>query len=280
MFNFDKAVTSRMKMGFVGDIFGGGGSSDNAPVEAANVQADAQKEALEYLKEQNALPTEYRDQALKSLMGTYTGDPTDNPMYKAQMANIGNMGQQATELSMAQNAATGGLRGGNQQQAFQDIGIQQNLAQNNALANAYGQQMSGLQGMAQLPTNANQIAQMTAGIGQTQAQGIMGAAQSQQSSNQAGMGNMMGLANLGMQAYGMFSDARLKDNLVKHSETSQEGISKYTWTWNDKAYDLGLSGNDYGYLAQEVEKVWPELVHVDKSGYKKIDVEQINERLQ
>lgn len=280
MFNFDRLVTNRMKMNFVGDIFGGGSDSSDAPVEAANVQAEAQKEALEYLKEQNALPTEYRDQALESLMGTYTGDPTANPMYQAQMANINQMGQQATDLSMAQNAATGGLRGGNQQQAFQDIAIQQNLAQNNALANAYGQQMAGLQGMAQLPTNANQIAQMTAGIGQTQAQGIMGAAQSQQSSQQAGMGNMMGLANLGMQAYGMFSDARLKGNLVKHSETSQEGISKYTWTWNDKAHELGLSGDDYGYLAQEVEKVWPELVHTDKSGYKKIDVEQINARLQ
>lgn len=266
-------------MNFVGDLFGGGGSSDNSAVEAANVQAQAQQEALDYLKEQNALPTEYRDQALTSLMGTYTGDPTANPMYQAQMANIDQMGQQATELSMAQNAATGGLRGGNQQQAFQDIAIQQNLAQNNALAGAYGQQMSGLQGMAQLPTNANQIAQMTAGIGNTQAQGIMANAQNQQSANQSGMGNMMGLANLGMQAYGMFSDKRLKDNLVKTGGTSHRDINQWSWTWNQEAGKLGLHGDDSGYLAQEIEEVWPELVNEHPSGFKRIDKVGIDRKL-
>lgn len=280
MFNFDRAVTNRMKMGFVGEIFGGGSDSSNAPVEAANVQAQAEREKLAYLKEINKLPQELREDALTRLGETFSGDPTDNPMYQAQMANIGDMGRQATELSMAQNAATGGLRSGNQQQAFQDIAIQQNLAQNNALANAYSQQLAGLQGLAGLDTGAGQIANSMGNIGNIQAQGIMGAAQSQQASNQAGMGNMMGLANLGMQAYGMFSDAQLKDNLVKQSGTSQDGINKYTWTWNDKALELGLSGNDSGYLAQEIEKVWPELVHIDKSGYKKIDAEQINERLQ
>lgn len=276
MWKFDKHV----KMGFVGDMFGGGGgSSGNAANDAANIQAASQQEALDYLKEQNALPTEYRDQALTSLMGTYTGDPTANPMYQAQMANINQMGQQATEASMAQNAATGGLRGGNQQQAFQDIAIQQNLAQNNALAGAYGQQMSGLQGMAQLPTNANQIAQMTAGIGNTQAQGIMANAQNQQSANQAGMGNMMGLANLGMRAYDMFSDKRLKDNLVKTGGTSHHDINKYSWTWNEEAEKLGLHGDDSGYLAQEIEKVWPELVNEHPSGFKRIDKNGIDRKL-
>lgn len=189
--------------GIVGSIFGGGDDTADAAKDAANIQAQAQQEALDYLKEQNKLPTEYRDQALNQLMGVYTGDPTDNPMYKAQLANIGQMTQQATDLSMANNAATGGLRGGNQQKAFQDIAIQQNLAQNNALANAYGQQMSGLQGMAQLPTNANQIAQMTAGIGQTQAQGIIGAAQNQQAANQAGMGNLLGIGSLALGVAGL-----------------------------------------------------------------------------
>lgn len=266
-------------MSFVGDMFGGGGSSDKAPIEAAQVQAGAQQEALDYMKEQSALPTQYRDQALSQLMGTYTGDPTANPMYQAQMANIDNMGQQATELSMAQNAATGGLRGGNQQQAFQDIAIQQNLAQNNALAGAYNQQMQGLSGMAQLPTNTNQIANMMTGIGTTQAQGIIGAAQSGQSSNQSGMGNMMGLGNMGMQAFQTFSDKRLKDNLVKVGSTSKCGVNKYTWTWNEDAEKLGLSGNDSGYLAQEIEVVWPELVSISPSGFKQIDKSAIDNKL-
>ena len=193
-----------------------------------------------------------------------------SPLYQALL--------QGAEGAVLRNAsATGGLRGG------QSIGGLAKVQQG-ALANAYGQEQNKLMGLAGMPSmqapSSLGISNLMSQMGQTQAQGIMGSAQTQASQQQAGFGNLMGAGSLGMNAWSMFSDARLKDNLVKHSETNQEGVNNYTWTWNDKAYDLGLSGDDSGYLAQEIEKVWPELVRVDESGYKKIDTQEINKRVQ
>jgi len=270
-------------MGVIGDIFGGGGDdTSSAATDAANIQAQYQQQALDYLKEQNKLPTEIRDQALQQMQGIY-GSPTgyldfqkkmqeqvqSNPLYQSQLG-------QMEEAALRNASATGGLRGGG---SIANVASVQNNLLNNMTNQAMAGQLGGLQSMAGLPSNANQIASMTAGIGQTLGQGQIAAAQNQQAGNQAGFGNMMGLANLGMQAYGMFSDERLKDNLVKVSETSHPMISKYSWTWNDDAKGLGMSGDDSGYVAQEIEKVWPELVTTHSSGYKMINKKGIEERL-
>lgn len=278
MLTFDKLVTNRMKCdvgGMLGGMFGGGGDdTSTAATDAASIQAQYQQDALDYLKQQEALPTEIRDQALKQMQGFYFTPEgqqqmidrvQSNPMYQQQLK----AGEEAT---LRTSSATGGLRGGG---SIADVANYQNQL----LSQGVNQQLAGLQGLAGMPSNANQIASMTAGIGQTLGQGQIAAAQNQQMGNQAGFGNMMGLANLGLQAYGAFSDERLKENKVKIGETSNPGISKYSWTWNDKAKDLGMSGDDSGYIAQEVEKVWPELVTTHSSGYKMIDTKGIEERL-
>ena len=56
----------------MGDFFGGGGddASDSAK-DAAQIQADYQREALDYLKETEALPQQFRESALKYLAGAY-----------------------------------------------------------------------------------------------------------------------------------------------------------------------------------------------------------------
>ncbi|MCP3679388.1 MAG: tail fiber domain-containing protein [Gammaproteobacteria bacterium] len=262
-------------MSFVGDMIFGNDDAANASRDAANVAAKAEQNKLDYLKKVNALPQQYKESALKQLNDIYSQDPTKNPMYQAQLANINQMGNQATELSLANNAATGGLRSGNQQQAFQDIAIQQNLAQNNALADAYGQKMQGLSGLANINSGTNQIANSMGQMGMLQAQGITGAAQAAQQASQNQFNNLAQLGGLGLMA---FSDERLKDNLVKVGKTSHPSINKYTWTWNDKAKKLDLSGNDEGYLAQEVEKVFPDLVG-DNGEFKFINYNALEERL-
>lgn len=246
-------------MGFIGDMFGGGGGDTaDASRDAANIQAQAQREALDYTKEfyqpvQN-LQSWAAPQIQSMLSGDY--DPTTNPMYGSMIGMVNN------------NAATNeSIRGGNAQGAVAGVAPQ-----------LYQQSLGNLMGVMGMNSGANQIANQMAGIGQTQAQGLIGAAQSQQAGNQAGMGNMMGIANLGMQAYSMFSDSRLKNDITKVSETSQPGISFYKWKWSDSAKVKGLSGDDSGYLAHEVELVWPELV-TEQDGFKKINKKAVEERL-
>lgn len=192
-------------MGFIGDIvggiFGGGDDPSDAAAYAADVQAQSQMEALEYLKQTEAIPQQFREGALTQLGGLYgleggAGDQQalidrarTSPLYQSIMG-----GQQAGEQAiMRQAGATGGLRSGNVQGAMYDYNTQ---LQNQALLESYNQQLSGLTGMAQLPSMAPQIASGMAGIGQTQAQGITASAQAQQASQQQGWGNVLGLAGL------------------------------------------------------------------------------------
>lgn len=59
-------------MGFVSDLLGGGGDdAADASIEGAQITADAQQEALEYLKEKEAVPSWYQNQAMNALAGFY-----------------------------------------------------------------------------------------------------------------------------------------------------------------------------------------------------------------
>jgi hypothetical protein len=182
-------------------MMGGGGESRSA----ANEQEKWQTYALDYLKESDALPTEYREAALTQMAQMYGISGTaqeqagaqqgmidraqGSPLYGAMMG-----GQQAGEESIMRNAAaTGGLRSGNTQEALYDYNVQ---LQQNALAQSYGQQMQGLQGLASQPSLALPIAQSMSGIGATRAGGMMGGAQSQQAGLGMGMKTGLGVANL------------------------------------------------------------------------------------
>jgi hypothetical protein len=92
-------------------------------------------------------------------------------------------------------------------------------------------------------------------------------AMNQASMNQgSGFGQVLGAA-LGGWASGGFkmpSDIRLKTNLVKVGETAK-GFGLYVWDWI-------WGGSGFGVLAQEVEKVIPEAVDIDDSGWwKRVD---------
>lgn len=190
----------------------------NASKQAAGMQADAQQQALDYLKEINALPQELREKALQGL-GDYfqvPGAPKDqqtliseamgSPLYAAIMGT-----QKAGEGAILRHqSATGGLRSGSTQGALTDFGQQ---TANRALLESFNQAQSsdryergvnlaGLSGLAGLTTGAPEIANLTTGIGQTNAAGILGAAQARQQGSQNTMNNLLGIAGLGIQAYG------------------------------------------------------------------------------
>lgn len=244
-----------------------------ASITASETQADYQREALEYLKETEALPQEFREGALKMLAGAYGlegGEGSQqqlidqaraSPLYEAITG-----GRQAGEEAILRNQAmTGGLRSGGTQEALYDYNTQ---LENTALLEAYNQQMQGLGGLAQLPSLAPQIARGTSDIGQTLAMGQIGAAQSQAQGSQAGFGNLMGLGNLGLSAYQVFSDRRLKKDI--HFIGERNGLKFHTWTWNHKAHELGLFGWDFGVIVDEVETDYPDVIG-EKQGYKTVN---------
>ena len=208
-----------------GSVIGAGASmyagsqAADASRDAADTSAAAQMEELRYLKEINALPQQYKESALTELNSRFNPDTgqyefpqqqmvdqaQQSPLYAALMGS-----QQAGEESIMRNAgATGGLRSGNVQANMYDYNTQ---LQNQSLLTAYDQQvqqydygMQGLQGLAGLPTNEAQIGQTMAGIGDTQAQGILGAGQAQQQAIQgvssavgSGVGNYLWASGKGL----------------------------------------------------------------------------------
>lgn len=315
----------------MGSLFGGGGDAADAATEAAEIQADAQREALNYLKETERIPEYLRQSAMAQLGGIYglQMDPTMlsysaqqptaqapaqpiqpsaqqtlgyNPRYRdathiwardtstgvtpgttpaavepaaetryyepgSQQALIDQAissplygaimgGQEAGEEAILRSAgATGGMRSGNAQYGLYDYNTQ---LQNQALLESYNQQLAGLQSLAGMPSKASEISGQMAGIGQTQAQGITAAAQAQQAASQQGIGNIMGLGQLGLAAYGMFSDRRLKRNIKLIGIV--KGWPWYSWTWNVVAEKMGLKGKSYGIMADEVYAKRPDCV--------------------
>lgn len=246
-----------------------------ATMAGSDAAAAAQMEALDFLKSQAALPTEIKDQALKQLQGFYL-NPTgqqqmidtvmSNPMYQQQLKS-------GEESVLRSASATGGLRGGG---SISDVANYQNQL----LSQGVNQQLSGLQGLAGMPTNANQIASLMGQIGQTQAAGITGAAQAQAAGNQQNISNLMGLGQLGIGSALAFSDERLKDDIKITSKTSNPRINRYSWVWNNKASELGMKGADSGYLAGEIQSEYPELITVHNSGYKQIDIQGLERKLE
>jgi len=276
-------------MSFVGDLFGGGGgdSAADASIRASELQAEYQREALDYLKEREAVPRQYQEQALGQLAGFYQlpedvsqeqliSQARQSPLYEAILAT-----QQAGEDAILRTgAATGGLRSGN---TIADIGNFSQQLQQNALLQSFNQQqqradlqrqesLGGLTSLAQLPSYAPQIAQQTAGIGQTLAQGQIAAAQAQQSGQQQGFGNLLGAAQVGGQLYQAFSDPRLKDN-VKYLRR-ENGYNIYSWDWNRQANEMGYEGRAEGVMADEVQKLNPEAVR-EYNGYLTVDYDAI-----
>jgi hypothetical protein len=246
---------------------GGGDEAAHAAMGAAGLQASYQKEALNYLKEVDALPRELREGSLKRLagaLGLEGGEGSQqelisralrSPLYGAIMG-----GQEAGEEAILRSAAqTGGLRSGDAQHALYDYNVQ---LQNKALLESYNQQVQGLQGLASLPSLAPTIASQTNAIGQTLAQGHIGAAQAKQAGSQTGFNNLLGLGQLGVAAYGagMFSDRRLKKN-IKY--LFQEGPWRiYSWDWNTVAQKMGLTGSTIGCMADEVFPERPDAVTI------------------
>ena len=72
------------------------------------------------------------------------------------------------------------------------------------------------------------------------------------------------------------SDRRYKDNLqaITNPIDKVKSLTGYTFTWNDK-HEQFNGNNDIGVVAQEVEKVLPEIVDTRDNGYKAVKYEKM-----
>lgn len=167
----------------VGGAALGASKAASASKRAAATQAGAQMEQLEYLREREAVPQAYREQAIQQLGGLY-GLPgvegavpgvgreafiaglREDPFYQEQV--------RAGEESVLRGAAaTGGLRAGGTSAALARVSPE-------ILRGIYQERVGGLTGLAGMPSMAPQITGVMGGIGQTQAAGQLAAAQAQQ----------------------------------------------------------------------------------------------------
>jgi hypothetical protein len=271
-----------------------GVSAADAAEEAAREAQQAEREKLAYQKQAEALPRQFRDISMQQYGALFGLEGVDVPMLDA-FGNIvkddqGNpvmmpqksgeevlaglqaspiyqgvmSGMDASEEAILRNQAmTGGFRSG---------GTQQGLARNaQQLQNeALMQSMSGLQQFTRLPTNTQNIANTMGNIGMIGSQGQVAAAnaRAQGMQNTAGLG-LTGLGIAGELGWiSAFSDASLKENI--HQTGKVNGHNWYTWDWNEKAAEFGLSGKGQGVLAQEVEQYAPDAVS-EQDGFKVID---------
>lgn len=73
------------------------------------------------------------------------------------------------------------------------------------------------------------------------------------------------------------SDRRLKVD-IKKIGTHSTGLNVYEWEWNAKAFVLGLDKHPRkGFIAQEVQEIFPEAVVEGEHGYLMIDYSKIKE---
>jgi hypothetical protein len=73
------------------------------------------------------------------------------------------------------------------------------------------------------------------------------------------------------------SDERLKDNieLISNPIEKVKELRGVTWEWNEEASEAAKQTPNVGVIAQEVEKVLPELVHDRENGYKGVDYSKL-----
>ena len=148
--------------------------------KASEQAAGAQREALEYMKEREKLPQQFREEGLQQIAGAFgleggkgtnldqlkrSGQLLDAQVDQARGSQLYNTllgSRESMEDAVLRNASAIGMsRSGN---VRADLGGATEQLERNALMAAlqqqqagYGQQLAGIQGMARLPSNANAI---------------------------------------------------------------------------------------------------------------------------
>ena len=251
---------------------GRGGSPSGPGSSAAQIEADALQEGLDYAIEADAIPRENREGAITQL-GARLGLNEDGPTRFDRMLEIRDGAEyqhdlaQGGEFIMRNHAATGGARSGNTRS---DLGrYQGDLARS-----MYNDEIEGLEGLAYgLPSNSNAISQQYGNIGRVGAMGQMADYQMQQDRIQNRQNMAMGIGGGLIGLLGAFSDPSLKKDVEVIGK--YKGLPLCKWTWNDKGEEIGMVGDATGVMADDVELMYPHLINrID--GVMRVDYEGLS----
>jgi hypothetical protein len=193
------------------------------------------------------------------------GIPIGSEAYKRAMQS-----QSQRENDLLLGATTQGFGVGQQarQQGLQEQAYLRNEPLNTLNAVRTGSQVQG-------PTFVNSANQAnTAGadiLGATQMgyNAQMGAANAQNAANNAMTQGLFSLGGAGIMA---MSDFRTKEN-IEPIGIAPNGLTIYSYEYKDefKDHELAGHGTHVGYMAQEVEQVYPHAVRTLDDGYKVVD---------
>jgi hypothetical protein len=238
----------------------GEGFNPNLPQVGINAGQNYQDAYMERLRPQIEQGREALDVKLAN-----AGIPVGSEAYKRAMMT---QGQRENDLMLG--ATTQGFGTGLQanQQAYNQAMTNYNMPLNTLSALRSGSQV-------QNPTFVNAPQQATTAgadiLGATQMgynaqMGDFNAQQAAQANFNAGL---MGLGGAGIMKY---SDIRTKEN-IEPIGVADNGLTVYKFEYKPEFKDKELAGNGihYGYMAQEVEQVFPYAVKTLDDGFKVVD---------
>jgi hypothetical protein len=193
------------------------------------------------------------------------GIPVGSEAYKRAMMT---QGQRENDLLAAATTQGFGTGLAANQQGFNQLAYQRNEPINTLNAVRSGAQV-------QNPTFVNPAQQANVagpdilGAAQSTYNAQLGASNAQNAANNAMTSGLMGLAGAGVMKY---SDIRTKENIeVIGVDRNGLTIYKYEYKPEFKDHKLAGSGVHYGYMAQEIEQVYPYAVKTLNDGYKVVD---------
>lgn len=199
--------------------------------------------------------------------------------------------QELNQLGLGGSQLTGGLAGslgslyGNQSLGYGNL-LNNYYNTTNSYANPYLSTESGtfgqmLQGSDQLGQLGIQGVSAGAPYVETAAQlQAPGASSALWGSIFSSLGSIFGGALGNGGALNPNSDIRLKKNIKSLSFTIA-GLTPVSWEWRqDEFPEYGFRpGRFFGFIAQQVENVFPDVVGTDRNGYKTVDYWKLRERI-
>jgi hypothetical protein len=194
-----------------------------------------------------------------------SGIPVGSEAYKRAMMT---QGQKENDLLAA--ATTQGFGVGQQarQSALQEQAYLRNEPLNTLNAVRSGAQVQG-PSFVNPAMQANTAGPDMLGAAQMGYNANLAASNAQNAANNAMTSGLMGLAGAGIMKY---SDIRTKEN-IEPIGIANNGLTVYRYEYKPefKDHELAGSGVHYGYMAQEIEQVYPYAVRTLDDGYKVVD---------
>ena len=220
-----------------------------------------------------------RMQGAASGMGGLTNQQMSNAMNAYQMTGanqragaqgIAGLGQQGQNMLTSQIGTLGGL--GASGRGIQQQGLDAQYKAGLQMSDEPYQRL--MRGQALLGGAQPFMPQYQSGFGTNFAPTQRYESESGAGRVQSGLSKAGGL--IGTIA-GMFSDIRLKENVLKVDEV-EPGVGWYTWDWNDTAKAMGVDDQTEGVIAQELMEVDPGAVAMGDDGYYRVDYSRVKRK--